>query len=84
MTKFNQAKFESKAKKLIAKCLNYEVDEKDLSIVWFIKVEADAKVMIWDMEDHCFEITYFGEDREYIINVYSIVECDTFSDEEEL
>ena len=28
MTKFNQAKFESDAKKLVAKYLNYEVNEK--------------------------------------------------------
>lgn len=30
MTKFNQAKFESKAKKLVAKYLNYEANEEDV------------------------------------------------------
>ena len=48
MTKFNQAKFESEAKKLVAKYLNYQIDEKELSIVGFSKVGADAKVMICD------------------------------------
>lgn len=83
MTKFNQAKFESDAKKLVAKYC--EADEKDVFMVWFSKVGANAKAMLSsDLDFHCFEITYFGEDREYIVNVYSIVECDTFSDEEEL
>lgn len=87
MTGFNQAKFESEAKKLVTKYLNYKVDEKDvidekeLSIVGFSKVGADAKVMICDMDDHCFEVTYFGEDGEHIVDVYSYVECDK-SDEE--
>lgn len=83
MAKFNQAKFESDAKKLVAKYLNYKVDEKELSIIGFSKVGADAKVMICDMDDHCFEVTYFGEDGEYIVDFYSYVECDK-SDEEEL
>lgn len=87
MTGFNQAKFESEAKKLVTKYLNYKVDEKDvidekeLSIVGFSKVGADAKVMICDMDDHCFEVTYSGEDGEHIVDVYSYVECDN-SDEE--
>lgn len=83
MTEFNQDKFESKAKKLVAEYLNYKVDEKELSIVGFSKVGADTKVMICDMDDHCFEVTYFGEDGEYIVDFYSYVECDK-SDEEEL
>lgn len=84
MTKFNQAKFESEAKELVAGYLSYEideVDEEDVFIVWFSKVGADAKVMICDMDDHCFEVTYFGEDGEHIVDVYSYVECDK-SDEE--
>ncbi len=64
MSKFNQAKFESKAKKLVAEYLHCEVNETELSIVGFSKVGADAKVMICDMDDHCFEVTYFGEDGE--------------------
>lgn len=83
MTKFNQAKFESKAKELVAKYLHREVNEKELSIVGFRKVGADAKVMICDMDDHCFEVTYFGEDGDYIVDFYSYVECDK-PDEEEL
>lgn len=83
MTKFNQAKFESEAKKLVAKYLNYKVDEKDVIILWSSKVGADARAMICDMDDHCFEVTYFGEDGEYIVDFYSYVECDK-SDEEEL
>lgn len=83
MIKFNQAKFESDAKKLVAEYLHREVNEKELSIVGFSKVGADAKVMICDMDDHCFEVTYFGEDGEYIVDFYSYVECDK-SDEEEI
>lgn len=83
MAKFNQDKFESDAKKLVAKYLHREVNEKELSIIGFSKVGADAKVMICDMDDHCFEVTYFGEDGEYIVDFYSYVECDK-SDEEEL
>ena len=83
MTKFNQDKFESDAKKLVAKYLHREVNEKELSIIGFSKVGADAKVMICDMDDHCFEVTYFGEDGEYIVDFYSYVECNK-SDEEEL
>lgn len=45
-------------------------------------VGADAKVMICDMDDHSFEVTYFGEDGEHIVDVYSYVECDK-SDEED-
>ena len=37
MTKFNQAKFESEAKKLVAKHLNYKVNEEDVSIVGLVK-----------------------------------------------
>ena len=82
MTEFNQAKFESKAKKLVAKYLNYEADEKEFSIVGFSKVGADAKAMICDMDDHCFEVTYFGEDGEYIVDFYSYVGWDELHEEE--
>lgn len=71
MTKFNQAKFESEAKKLVAKYLNYEVNEKELSIVGFSKVGADAKAMLSsDLDYHYFEITYFGEEGKYKVDVY--------------
>lgn len=82
MTKFNQAKFESDAKKLVVK--HFKVNEEELSIVWLSEAGPDAKVMIYDMDDHCFEVTHFGEDGEYVVDVYDIVECDTFFEEEEL
>ena len=82
MRKFNQAKFESEAKKLVAKYLNYQIDEKELTIIWFSKVGADAKVMICDMDDQCFEVTYFGEDGEYIVDFYSYIGCDKPDEEE--
>lgn len=81
MTKFNQAKFESEAKKLVAKYLNYQIDEKELSIVGFSKVGADAKVMICDMDDHCFEVTY-GEEGKYILDVYDPTGWNGFHEEE--
>lgn len=62
MTEFNQDKFESDAKKLVAKYLNYEVNEKEVFIVWFSKVGSNAKAMLSsDLDFHYFEITYFGE-----------------------
>ena len=81
MNKFNQDKFESKAKKLVAE--HYKVNEKELFVVWFCKAGANAKVMIYDMDDHCFEVTYFGKDKEYIVDVYNIVECGMFFEEVE-
>lgn len=75
MTKFNQDKFESDAKKLVAKYLNYKVDEKDVSIVGFSKVGADAKAMLSsDLDYHYFEITYFGEEGKYKVDVYDITD----------
>lgn len=71
MSKFNQAKFESDAKKLVAKYLNYEVNEKELSIVGFSKVGANAKAMLSsDLDYHHFEITYFGEEGKYVVDAY--------------
>lgn len=86
MAKFNQAKFESKAKKLVAKHLNDEVDEKDVSIVWFSNVGENAKAMLESDLDHdcrLFTVTYFGEDGEYIIDVYSYVGWIEFNEHEE-
>lgn len=82
MTEFNQEKFESKAKRLVVECLDYGVNEKDVFIVWFSKVGANAKAMICDMDDHCFEVTYFGEDGEYIIKTYRLTGWDDFNEEE--
>lgn len=73
MTKFNQAEFESKAKKLVAEYLNYEISEKDVFIVWFSKVGANAKAMLSsDLDCHYFEITYFGEEGKYVVDAYDL------------
>lgn len=73
MTKFNQAKFESKAKKLVAEYLNYEINEKDVFIVWFSKIGANAKAMLSSALDcHYFEITYFGEEGKYVVDAYDL------------
>lgn len=75
MTEFNQDKFESDAKKLVAKYLNYKADEKDVSIVWFSNVGANAKAMLKsDLDYHYFEITYFGEEGKYKVDVYDITD----------
>lgn len=73
MTKFNQAKFESKAKKLVAEYLNYEINEKDVFIVWFSKIGKNAKAMLGSDQDcHYFEIAYFGEEGKYVIDAYDL------------
>lgn len=83
MTEFNQAKFESDAKKLVAKYLNYGINEKELFIVWFSKVGANVKAMlISDVDYHYFEITYFGEEGKYRVNVYDITAVGDFNAEE--
>lgn len=73
MTKFNQDKFESDAKKLVAKYLHYKVNEKEVFIVWFSKVGANAKAMLSSNLDwHYFEITYFGEEGKYVVDAYDL------------
>lgn len=84
MTKFNQDKFESDAKKLVAKYLNYETDGKDVFIVWFSKVGANAKAMLSSVLDNrYFEVTYFGEEGKYIVDEYDFAGYDEFHEEEE-
>lgn len=83
MTKFNQDKFESEAKKLVAKHLNYEANEKDVYIVWFSKVGPNAKAMLSSVLDNrYFEVTYFGEEGKYIVDEYDLVGCEGFNEEE--
>ncbi|WP_396427419.1 DUF6275 family protein [Limosilactobacillus fermentum] len=83
MTEFNQDKFESEAKKLVVKYLNYKVDEKDVSIVWFSKIGKNAKAMLSsDLDYHYFEITCFGEEGKYVVGVYRLVGGDEFNEEE--
>lgn len=75
MTEFNQAKFESEAKELVAKYLNYKVNEKEVFIVWSSKVGVNARAMLRsDRDYHYFEITYFGEEGKYKLDVYDITD----------
>ena len=84
MTKFNQAKFESDAKKLVAKHLNYEISEKDVSIVWFRNVGVNARAMLSSDRDYrCyFEVTYFGKEGKYVVDIYRHVGWVEFNEEE--
>lgn len=76
MKKFNQAKFESEAKKLVVSYYKYDdckPDEKDVFMVWFSKAGANAKAMLSSALDcHYFEVTYFGEEEKYVVDVYDI------------
>lgn len=86
MTKFNQDKFESKAKELVAEYLNYKVDEKDVFVVWFSKVGANAKAMLKsDLDHNCrhFNVTYWGEFGVYVVGVYRLVGWTEFHEHEE-
>lgn len=82
MTKFNQDKFESDAKKLVVKYLHYKVNEKEVFIVWFSKVGANAKAMLSSALDcHYFEVTYFGEEEKYVVDVYDIAAKGEFNND---
>lgn len=82
MTKFNQDKFESDAKKLVVKYLHYKVNEKEVFIVWFSKVGANARAMLRsDLDRRYFEITYFGEEGKYAVDVYDIAAVGEFNEE---
>lgn len=82
MTKFNQSKFESDAKKLVAKYLNCEVNETELSITWLSKGVVYAEAILRDQDKHYFDVTYFGGDGMYYLEVYSLVGWDKFTEEE--
>ena len=91
MNEFNQAKFKSKAKELVAEQLNYEVDEKDVidekdvSIVWFSNVGENVKAMLksdLDPNHLHFEVTYWGESGVYFIGVYRLVGWTEFHEDE--
>lgn len=83
MSEFNQAKFESVAKKLVASYLKYEVNEEDVFVVWFCKVGANAKAMLSSVLDNCyFEVTCFGEEGKYMLDVYDFVDWKEFHEEE--
>lgn len=91
MTEFNQDKFESKAKELVAEHLNYEVDEKDVidekdvSIVWFKKEKVYAEAMLKDLDDlddHHYVVSYFYEEGLYILDIYCLEGWVEFHEEE--
>ena len=82
MEKFNQAEFESKAKKLVASYLSYGVTEKGVFMVWFSKVGSNAKAMLSSvLDDRYFEVTYFGEEGKYIVDVYDLVDYEVHEEE---
>ena len=74
------AKIESDAKKKVVKYLNYGVDEKELTAVWFNELEGHVHVLIRNNRDDIyFEVTYYDEEGKYIIDVYDIVAvCEGF------
>ena len=82
MEKFNQAEFESKAKKMVASYLG--IDEKEVSMVWVSKVGLNAKAMLsGDLDFRYFEVTYLGEGEEglYIMTVYTHEKCVFYEEE---
>ena len=82
MRKFNQAEFESKAKKLVARYLRCELDEKEVFMVWFSKVGVNAKAMLSSvLNDLYFEVTYFGEEEKYIVDVYDLIDCEVHKED---
>ena len=83
MSEFNQAKFESVAKKLVAFSYEVDVDDKDVYIVWFSKVGANAKAMlVTDLDHRYFKVTYFGEEGKYIVASYDLTGLDEIHEEE--
>ena len=73
MDKFNQAEFESKAKKMVASYCG--IDEKDVFMVWYSKVGANAKAIlsiITDPNSYYFDVVYNNEISRYIMAVYDL------------
>ena len=61
------------------------IDEKDVSIVGFSRIVKNAKATLRSDIDHYyryFDVTYFGEEGAYILDVYSLVGWDEFHEEE--
>lgn len=86
MRKFNQAKFESEAKKLVVIYYHYyadEADEKDVSMVWLSQVGTTIKAMLSsDLDCHYFEVTYYGVEGRYVVDVYDLVACKVHNEED--
>ena len=81
MAKFNQAEFESKAKKMVAKYLG--IDEKEVSMAWFRKVKSNEAVLCINVNPapYYFDVLYLGERGRYIMTVYSYEDCTFYDDE---
>ena len=61
------------------------IDEKDVSIVGFSRIVKNAKATLRSDIDHYyryFDVTYFGEEGAYILDVYRLVGWDEFHEEE--
>ena len=86
MEKFNQAEFESRAKKLVVGYYNYnayKADEKDVFMVWFSKSGTTAKAMLGSyLDSHYFEVTYFGVEGRYVLDVYDFVASKVYNEEQ--
>ena len=81
MRKFNQAEFESEAKKMVARYC--EIDEKDVLMVWFSKVGPNAEAMLSssiDPNSYYFDIVYNSEISRYIMAVYNFADCNFYDE----
>lgn len=81
MSEFNQAEFESKAKKMVASYLG--IDEKHVSMVWFSKVKSNEAMLCINVDPgpyYYFDVLYLSEMGRYIMTVYTYADC-TFYDE---
>lgn len=81
MRKFNQAEFESNAKKMVASYLG--IDEKHVSMVWFSKVKSNEAMLCINVDPgpyYYFDVLYLSEMGRYIMTVYTYADC-TFYDE---
>ena len=66
-------KIECDAKKKVAKCLNYGVNEKELEVVCFNETGVHAQVLLRnDQDDRYFEVTYYDNGK-CVVAVYDII-----------
>ena len=86
MEQFNQAEFESKAKKMVASYLG--IDEKEVSMAWFRKVKSNEAVLCVNVDpgpySYCFvyfDVLYLSKRGRYIMTVYSYEDCTFYDDE---
>lgn len=81
MKEFNQAEFESNAKKMVASYLG--IDEKHVSMVWFSKVKSNEAMLCINVDPgpyYYFDFLYLSGMGRYIMTVYTYADC-TFYDE---